>query len=64
MNPKLQTLVEQEILTKGDQVRVSWQVPAPGGTEKTRRFLVPRHWISLHGANLDEVVAMGFEEIK
>jgi hypothetical protein len=59
-DPELQEVVEQQIAQLGESIRIA----LPSG----RKFMVPRHFIALHGVKgyeLPGVAALyGFEEVR
>jgi hypothetical protein len=53
-NKDLQNQIEQMVQEKGENLKV---------TVGTRTFLVPRHYIALHGIKGYEVANLGFQEL-
>lgn len=54
-NPRSQEYVERQIAELGERVKVKH-------VETGRIFMVPRHYIALHGLKGEELPALGFEE--
>lgn len=54
-NPAMQALVEEFVNKLGSEIQV---------TINGRSWMVPRHYIALHGLVAAEVEAMGFPEVK
>lgn len=53
-NEKIQRLVQQMVDDLGERVKV---------VAHGRAFLVPRHFLALHGLKAEEVADLGFEEV-
>jgi hypothetical protein len=53
-DPKVREMIEQIISENGERIKV---------TRESRSWMVPRHYIALHGLNSEELPFLGFEEV-
>ena len=56
-NPVIKRYVEDLIATKGEKIMVTTGSPP-------RSWMVPRHYIALHGLKAAELPNLGFEEVE
>jgi hypothetical protein len=53
-NDTIREQMEQLVAENGEHIKV---------TRQSRTWLVPRHYIALHGLNAEELPFLGFEEV-
>ena len=55
-NPKIEILMQSLVSRLGTHIKITLQ-------ETGRSFMVPRHYVALHGLKATELPELGFEEI-